>query len=185
MIQGYGLSSGCERWWRGPRRYRGTNFCVCRIYSTVLEVPELVNSDSNPRPWGHKTHILTHTLSTPLRPPVGIPWSPECVHLLYLFTFSLIIPTWPAVNSLFHLHVVFALHSHLKCFFFSVISCSLLFLSLTLTLFLSLSLFLAMNHPPTHPSNPSIHPSRKHVGIQTPFLESKTTRGIWLEYGNT
>lgn len=132
----------------GPRRYRWYKHVCFHIYSMVLEVPELVNFHSNLRPWGTKhTHEHTHRLSTPPRPPAGILWSRECVHLLHLFTFTLIIPTWLTIYLLFHLHhAVFGTTPRFEMFFSCYFLSSLLHFNPPI-LTVSLSAWL-QTHPP-------------------------------------
>lgn len=146
--------------------------CVCfRIYWKSLNLWTFILT-SDPEAQSTHMNTLTERLSTPpLRPPAGIH---ECVHFISLpFIFTLIIPTWLSLPT-FHLHrVVLGSTPRFEMFFppmlFPVFSIS----SLPI---LSLSLFL-LGYKPTHPYH-------KYVGRQTPFLESKTTRGITLEYGN-
>lgn len=145
-----------------------------RVFSDLLEVPELVNFHPNLRPRSTK-HTHEHTHWTSLNTPPKAPCRHPRVCTLHFITIHLYTHYTNMTQSTYisPTSCCFRLYTQIWNVFspmlFPVFSIS----SLPI---LSLSLFL-LGYKPTHPYH-------KYVGRQTPFLESKTTRGITLEYGN-
>lgn len=151
VSQRFRLENPCK-WKKGPRRCRYTRVCFLGC-SRVLEVPELLNFQSNLKTPKHKAHTNTSHLPTcPQRPPAGIG---ECVRS---FKFTHLCTHY---TSLTHRLPIFftstalvpALYPDLKGVFFPP---PLYFIPPIL----SLSLVCLAGNPPTHCMNMLAHKHR-------------------------
>lgn len=173
------IRSECESV-EGPRRCSDTNVGF-HTYSRVFQVHELVNSHSNLRPGGIKhTHSHTDTLNTP-KAPCRYPAEPWVfTHPIFIHLYSHWINMTHRLPTFFTFSMRFWRYTQpLKCFSMSF---PILSLSPPIHSPSPHSLFLPgykLARPPIHPS---IHPTNM-LAYKHCFLESKTTRGIWLEYG--
>lgn len=166
-IKGHRMENGC-RLMEGPRRFGDIKMCAVTFILQCWKSLNLWTVNLTLDTEAQDAHMKRHPLNTS-KGPCGYPTEFRmCTLAIFMhlythytsMTFSL--PTFSPSCG-------FGAAPRFDMFF----SCHF---PACLSLSLSLSAWL-LTHLPTHPST-------KHVGTQTLFLESKTTRGIWLEYGN-